>query len=308
MGSGSGSGNDQGHHQHHGQGGHQGGSHAYPVDPVRRHNMEGIGQPDGRRRQNRPGSVSGPSSQQNLGGGVYSGVASLPPSGSAPSGAYSIPMSGSSPRTPMSTRRSDGSSGAGLSVQEGSYRGGRVEDGSDGAGGGGHSQYGPGAAGADHRRGVPGGPGGVPPVPGTVRTASGGPVRSPHAGHSGPPGPRQHPMPSAGHHASSSAHHLLQPLPAPVTGNGGAPVPAASSSNIHCLNTASDINAKLDTQVEVRVYPCNNNANAAGQNPKKKFTQFTVKPEVSFLPFSLMSRKGVWIQRICWSLLLAFGS
>jgi len=86
-------------------------------------------------------------------------------------------------------------------------------------------------------------------------------------------------MPSAGHHASSSAHHLLQPLPAPVTGNGGAPVPAASSSNIHCLNTASDINAKLDTQVEVRVYPCNNNANAAGQNPKKKFTQFTVKPE-----------------------------
>jgi hypothetical protein len=37
----------------------------------------------------------------------------------------------------------------------------------------------------------------------------------------------------------------------------------------------SDINARLDTQVEVRVYPCNA---AAGQQ-KKKFTTFTIKPE-----------------------------
>ncbi|KAL7517442.1 hypothetical protein ACHAWX_002363 [Stephanocyclus meneghinianus] len=44
----------------------------------------------------------------------------------------------------------------------------------------------------------------------------------------------------------------------------------------HCLNPASDINARLDTQVEVRVYPCNNNSTQA---PKKKFTQFNVKPE-----------------------------
>jgi len=43
-----------------------------------------------------------------------------------------------------------------------------------------------------------------------------------------------------------------------------------------CLNTASEVNARLDTQVEVKVYPCNNNS---GGSAKKKFTQFTVKPE-----------------------------
>lgn len=41
-----------------------------------------------------------------------------------------------------------------------------------------------------------------------------------------------------------------------------------------CINPASEINSKLDTQVEVRVYPCNNSTNT-----KKKFTQFMVKPE-----------------------------
>lgn len=45
----------------------------------------------------------------------------------------------------------------------------------------------------------------------------------------------------------------------------------------HCLNPASEINSRLDTQVEVRVYPCNNNSNNSTQ--KKKFTQFHVKPE-----------------------------
>lgn len=59
----------------------------------------------------------------------------------------------------------------------------------------------------------------------------------------------------------------------------GAVVSAATAPSVHCLNPASEINSRLDTQVEVRVYPCNNNASAAGQNPKKKFTQFTVKPE-----------------------------
>jgi len=44
----------------------------------------------------------------------------------------------------------------------------------------------------------------------------------------------------------------------------------------HCLNPATDINARLDTQVEVRVYPCNN---SSGQGGKRKFTQFTVRPE-----------------------------
>ena len=43
---------------------------------------------------------------------------------------------------------------------------------------------------------------------------------------------------------------------------------------VRCINPASDINGRLDTQVEVRVYPCNNS-----QVGKKKFTSFTIKPE-----------------------------
>jgi hypothetical protein len=43
------------------------------------------------------------------------------------------------------------------------------------------------------------------------------------------------------------------------------------------INPASDINSRLDTQVEVRVYPCNNSQGGG----KKKFTTFTIKPEVS---------------------------
>mmetsp|Transcript_22696 Transcript_22696/g.41025 ORF Transcript_22696/g.41025 Transcript_22696/m.41025 type:complete len:709 (-) Transcript_22696:251-2377(-) len=43
------------------------------------------------------------------------------------------------------------------------------------------------------------------------------------------------------------------------------------------LNPASEINSRLDTQVEVRVYPCNNNNSQ--HSSKKKFTTFTVKPE-----------------------------
>lgn len=43
-----------------------------------------------------------------------------------------------------------------------------------------------------------------------------------------------------------------------------------------CINPASEINSRLDTQVEVRVYPCNNSQGSG----KKKFTTFTIKPEV----------------------------
>jgi len=43
-----------------------------------------------------------------------------------------------------------------------------------------------------------------------------------------------------------------------------------------CINPASDVNSRLDTQVEVRVYPCNTNQGSTG---KKKFTTFNVKPE-----------------------------
>ena len=42
-----------------------------------------------------------------------------------------------------------------------------------------------------------------------------------------------------------------------------------------CLNPPSEVNNRLDTQVEVRVYPCNN----SNSDRKKKFTQFMVKPE-----------------------------
>jgi hypothetical protein len=49
------------------------------------------------------------------------------------------------------------------------------------------------------------------------------------------------------------------------------------STPVRCINPASDINSRLDTQVEVRVYPCNNSQGGG----KKKFTTFTIKPEVS---------------------------
>lgn len=42
-----------------------------------------------------------------------------------------------------------------------------------------------------------------------------------------------------------------------------------------CLNPASDINSRLDTQVEVKVYPCNNSQSGG----KKKSASFTIKPE-----------------------------
>ena len=52
------------------------------------------------------------------------------------------------------------------------------------------------------------------------------------------------------------------------------PAAIRTSSPKACINPATEINSKLDTQVEVRVYPCNNS-----QSTKKKFTQFMVKPE-----------------------------
>jgi hypothetical protein len=52
------------------------------------------------------------------------------------------------------------------------------------------------------------------------------------------------------------------------------PAPIKTSSPKTTINPAPEINSRLDTQVEVRVYPCNNS-----QTSKKKFTQFMVKPE-----------------------------
>jgi len=50
---------------------------------------------------------------------------------------------------------------------------------------------------------------------------------------------------------------------------------SSSATPTVCLNPAKEANDRLDTQVEVRVYPCNNNSG----NGKKKFSQFSVKPE-----------------------------
>lgn len=66
---------------------------------------------------------------------------------------------------------------------------------------------------------------------------------------------------------------LNHPTPSP----NRTPSPPHPAAPLQCLNPVTEINAKMDTQVEVRVYPCNNNA--AGGSSKKKFTQFTVKPE-----------------------------
>jgi len=71
-------------------------------------------------------------------------------------------------------------------------------------------------------------------------------------------------------------------LPTEVRGdNGGSPP-------MRCINPASEVNARLDTQVEVRVYPCNNSQN----NGKKKFTTFNVKPEGVIIQGSNRSRNA----------------
>jgi len=57
-----------------------------------------------------------------------------------------------------------------------------------------------------------------------------------------------------------------------VVPNTAVPMPLVATP---CLNQAKDVNDRLDTQVEVKVYPCNNNSG----NVKKKFSQFSVKPE-----------------------------
>jgi hypothetical protein len=74
------------------------------------------------------------------------------------------------------------------------------------------------------------------------------------------------------HHArsASGADNLLDEALLSVvdasTPRGRAPVREMTyPMPARCINPASDINARLDTQVEVRVYPCNNS-----QSGKKK--------------------------------------
>jgi len=63
---------------------------------------------------------------------------------------------------------------------------------------------------------------------------------------------------------------------------------AEPPSPVKCINPASDINSRLDTQVEVRVYPCNNSQGGG----KKKFTTFTIKPEGVIIQGSNRSRNA----------------
>lgn len=58
--------------------------------------------------------------------------------------------------------------------------------------------------------------------------------------------------------------------------NNGVINPTPTNAGMYCLNPSSEVNNRLDTQVEVRVYPCNSQNGSSG---KKKFTQFMVKPE-----------------------------
>jgi hypothetical protein len=66
-----------------------------------------------------------------------------------------------------------------------------------------------------------------------------------------------------------------------VIDNAPSALALASSVSLAppCLNPAADINARLDTQVEIKVYPCSNSSHS-GNNGRKKVTQFMVKPEV----------------------------
>ena len=97
---------------------------------------------------------------------------------------------------------------------------------------------------------------------------------------------------SLGNYAAAVSNNATAPPPQPYPQHQqqhrlSAPPPSAQQQlqqmiqlPIHCLNPATEINSRLDTQVEVRVYPCNNNNGAsAAPAQKKKFTQFHVKPE-----------------------------
>jgi len=81
--------------------------------------------------------------------------------------------------------------------------------------------------------------------------------------------------------SNSSSHGMSSPraeeIPSPRGRRGSATQAAAAP--VRCINPASDVNSRLDTQVEVKVYPCNNSQSSG----KKKFTSFTIKPEVSCL-------------------------
>jgi hypothetical protein len=106
-------------------------------------------------------------------------------------------------------------------------------------------------------------------------TGSGGDMVSAHLVNSGDEGlespvrGRSTVLRSTGGTPTSSTGHVIHDHHHLLHAAGHPPLP------VRCINPASEVNSRLDTQVEVRVYPCNNSQNAG----KKKYTGFTIKPE-----------------------------
>ena len=91
-------------------------------------------------------------------------------------------------------------------------------------------------------------------------------------------------MPPAGGGVHSTPSGLALASTGGVGPGGSAPPTTAAASSTatsgaRCINPANEINSRLDAHVEVKVYPCNNNASSSQQTKKGKFTQFTIKPE-----------------------------
>lgn len=99
------------------------------------------------------------------------------------------------------------------------------------------------------------------------------------------PGPRRSPpgMAPTGVNVSTYTAPLAGSAGGGHSAVGASASTAASSASAggsRCVNPASEINSRLDAHIEVKVYPCNNNASSTSQQQKKnKFTQFTIKPE-----------------------------
>lgn len=75
----------------------------------------------------------------------------------------------------------------------------------------------------------------------------------------------------------------------PMRGRPALRSPEDHPTPTRCINPASDINARLDTQVEVRVYPCNQSQSSG----KKKYMGFTIKPEGVIIQGNNRNRSGI---------------
>ena len=92
--------------------------------------------------------------------------------------------------------------------------------------------------------------------------------------------------------AGSPLPHMVLPeenWAAPLSSETRGRTRELTNEPTRCINPASDVNSRLDTQVEVKVYPCNNNSQAGA---KKKFTSFHIKPEGVIIQGSNRHRSG----------------